>query len=425
MPRGRFSTALVVLALACDGPGASMDAGTDAGRDARVEDVGVDAPADGGDVGPPVCSSPTEGEREPIEDRTLEVFRADIAADCEGNIGLAWVEGRVPTTATERDVDIFFRLLPADGAPGAALRLTDDAGNAGNVRIASTGSRWLLAWSDAVNDPDPTTCFGDCDFEARFAIVGADGAIERGPEVLADGEGRHLMAGVAADRHGSALFAYIVSTDTDEDGTNDHFEAFARPMAADGTLADPVSISRGASVRNGLRLARAPGAYWISYTSDARLVTVRWPDGAASPDAPVVREDAALVTRVAAADDGRVAVFVHHGSTLEEREMSVIVYDAAGTELGRTAIELGHGGDGSGLTWIGERLFATDRMSFQTDLVELDPSGGAPRGRSIVRESSFNGFLNGIDLITAGDTVVFEGNSSQEHVVVVHRPAAE
>ena len=102
----RFLVACAVMMLGC-GTAPSTDAGLedDAGprdggsRDAgHDEDAGMmaDAGTDGGPL-PILCDAPADGRLDPAGDRTLEIFRADVAADCEGNLAYAWAESRVAT----------------------------------------------------------------------------------------------------------------------------------------------------------------------------------------------------------------------------------------------------------------------------------------------------------------------------------------
>ena len=435
----RFLVACAVMMLGC-GTAPSTDAGLedDAGprdggsRDAgHDEDAGMmaDAGTDGGPL-PILCDAPADGRLDPAGDRTLEIFRADVAADCEGNLAYAWAESRVATTDTERDVDVWLRLLPADGgAPGAAIRLTDDAGNAGNPRVAWSGSQWIVAWSDAAGDPEPVTCFArapsSCDFEARFAIVDPDGTIARGPEVLASGEGTHQVAAVSADPEtGAALFVYIAATDENGDGMADRTDAFGRMMGADGTLAAPQSISRGATVRNGARMARGAGAYWISYIAGGSLTTARWPDGAAMSDTPTPRMITGWVSQIAAAQDGRLALWVNEGTDSSMTDQRLLVLSPSGVVRSQTALEVVHGGGGPGMAWIGGRLFVSDRdgTGGVIELVELDPNGGGELGRSTILESGAAGLFNGFDATSAGEAFVFEANNRFEQLLNVHRP---
>src|SRR5690606_1987305 len=85
--------------------GSIQDAGPDGGLE--EEDAGSDA-------GPPpiLCETPAEGPRTPVTDRPFHVFRADVAADCEGNLAYAWAESRAELVDDERDADIWLRVLP-------------------------------------------------------------------------------------------------------------------------------------------------------------------------------------------------------------------------------------------------------------------------------------------------------------------------
>lgn len=410
----------------------ASDAGTDGARlsgDAGEPD-GAASDAGPSDAGRPaiVCDAPPAGARPPAGDRALEIFRADVAADCEGNVAYAWVESRGPTEPSERDADVWLRVLPADGAaPGAAIRLTDDPGNAGNPRVAWSGSRWIVAWSDAAGDAAPVTCFATrCDFEIRFALVDPDGTIARGPEVLASGEGTHAIAAISADPgSGAALFVYIAGTDTDADGAPDHAEAFGVRMAAGGTLGEARSISRGASVQNGARAARGAGAHWITFLAGGALTTARWPDGALEPDPPSSRGITGWAAQIAAAQDGRLALWVNEGDGPTTRDQTLLVLGPDGVERSRAALTLGHGGGGPGLAWIGGRLFASDRSSTRIDLVELDPAGDGELGRSTLLESGASGLFNGLDAVAAGEAFVFEANNRFEQLLVVADVAVE
>lgn len=399
--------------------GSIQDAGPDGGLE--EEDAGSDA-------GPPpiLCETPAEGPRTPVTDRPFHVFRADVAADCEGNLAYAWAESRAELVDDERDADIWLRVLPADGSePGEPVRLTDDApGNASNPRVAWSGAQWIVAWTDARNDPEPVTCFATgCAYEVRFAVVDPDGTIARGPEVLASGGGAsYATAALSADGEtGAALFVYTASTDTDGDGARDHTEAFGVPMAADGTLGEARSISAGAAVRNGARAARGAGAFWISMIAGGTLATVRWPDGAESPDAPSPRGIAGWASRIAAGSDGRLAVWVAEGDGPETRDQTLLVLRPDGIERSRVGLMLGHDGGGPGLAWIGARLYASDRTSSSIDLVALDPADGVT-GRGAILESGASGIFLSFDATPAGESFVLEANNSFEQLLVVARP---